>query len=54
MKLKLPAKTLDYLLLGIVSGIIAGLILVIVFGATSSALAMFAENVKTAASLPKA
>lgn len=53
MKVKLPSETIDYLLMGIVAGIIAGLVLVSAFGVTTSAIGLTIAKIKFAAAYSK-
>lgn len=53
MEFRLPAKTMDYLLMGIIAGIVAGLILTALLGVTASAMMLTTEKVKIAVLLQK-
>ena len=44
----MPARRLDYLLMGIVAGIIAGLILVYIFGITYAEILRVGESIRFA------
>ncbi len=48
MHFVMPTRSLDYLLMGIVAGIIAGLILVYIAGITFQAILNVAEILKSA------
>jgi len=47
-RLVMPRRTWDYLLMGIIAGIITGLILVYVAGITFYAIMQIAESIKAA------
>ncbi len=51
-ELVMPARTLDYLLMGIIAGVIAGLILVYIGGITFYAIIQASENIKAAFKMP--
>ena len=48
----MPARTLDYLLMGIIAGIIAGLILVYIGGITIYAVIEAGQNIRSAFKMP--
>ncbi len=48
MQLEMPVRTLDYALMGVAAGIIAGLTLVFLFGVTFSALAASVNSIEMA------
>ena len=45
-KLKMPIRTLDYLLMGIIAGILAGIILVYIAGITYAAILETMETLR--------
>ena len=51
MLLTMPTRTLDYFLMGIVAGVVAGLVLVFLFGITLSALAVGMNNIAEVAKI---
>jgi hypothetical protein len=48
----MPARTLDYLWMGIIAGIIAGLVLVYIGGITFYAIIQATEGIKGAFKMP--
>ncbi|MFA4856085.1 MAG: hypothetical protein WC634_05900 [archaeon] len=50
--LVMPVRTLDYLLMGIIAGAIAGLILVYIGGITIYAVIQAAQSIKGAFKMP--
>ncbi len=48
MDFEMPTKSLDYLLMGIIAGVIAGIILVYLVGVTYAEMLKVAESFKTA------
>ena len=48
----MPRRTLDYLLMGIVAGVIAGIILVYIVGITYLEMLKIADSLKNAFKMP--
>jgi hypothetical protein len=48
----MPARTMDYLLMGIIAGVIAGLILVYIGGITFYAVMQAGQSIKGAFKMP--
>ena len=48
MEFTMPTRTLEYALMGVAAGIIAGLVLVLLLGITFSALVASMESIKQA------
>ncbi len=51
-RLIMPRRTLDYLLMGIIAGIIAGLVLIYIGGITYYSIIQAAESIKMSFKMP--
>ena len=52
MQLTMPTRTLDYLLMGIIAGAIAGIILVYIGGITYHSIIQASEGIKMSFKMP--